>query len=317
MSNKKNRGLGRGLDALVGPDAAMALDPTVVPNLTGTPLLLPIERLAAGPYQPRTHMDETALEELAQSIREQGIMQPILVRQASAHADNENEGGADYEIIAGERRYRAAQLAGLDEVPVLVREVSDEAAAAMSLIENMQREDLNPLEVARGIRRLIDEFGMTHEQAAAAVGKNRSTASNLLRLLNLAAPVQDMLMGGSISEGHARALLALGGDEQASAARTVVARQLSVRATEDLVRRLRGEEQPQRRSAEKSSYAVQVEGELTGLLTMPVEVRLKTRRRSRDGQEESQQRGEVLIRFESQDELDVLLERMRLLARKE
>ncbi|MBR6975777.1 MAG: ParB/RepB/Spo0J family partition protein, partial [Ottowia sp.] len=216
MASKKGKGLGRGADAIL--DSAASLDPTEVPNLTGTPLLLPIERLTRGAYQPRTHMDERALQELAESIREQGIMQPILVRPISTDADD----GAEYEIIAGERRYCAARMAGLDEVPVLVRDVSDEAAAAMTLIENMQREDLNPLEEARGIRRLIDEFGMTHEQAAVAVGKNRSTASNLLRLLNLAAPVQDMLMAGSLSEGHARALLALDADEQARAARKVV-----------------------------------------------------------------------------------------------
>ena len=182
----------------------------------------------------------------------------------------------------------------------------------MSLIENMQREDLNPLEEARGIRRLIDEFGMTHEQAAVAVGKNRSTASNLLRLLNLAPPVQDMLMAGSLSEGHARALLALNTDEQASTARKVVGGQLSVRATEDLVRRLRGEEQPQRRNADKSAYALRVEAELAELFELPVELRLKApRRNAKDDGQEPQPRGEVMIRFGSQDELDILLEKLR------
>lgn len=304
MSSKKGKGLGRGADAIL--DSAASLDPTDVPNLTGTPLLLPIERLARGTYQPRTHMDEHALQELAESIREQGIMQPILVRPIST----DDDGDADYEIIAGERRYCAARIAGLDEVPVLVRDVTDEAAAAMSLIENMQREDLNPLEEARGIRRLIDEFGMTHEQAAVAVGKNRSTASNLLRLLNLAEPVQDMLMAGSLSEGHARALLALDAAEQPAAARKVIGGQLSVRATEDLVRRLRGEEQPKRRNAEKSSYELKVEAELTELFDLPVELRLKAPRRSAsDGEPEP--RGEVKIHFNSQGELEILLEKLR------
>lgn len=304
MSSKKGKGLGRGADAIL--DSAASLDPTDVPNLTGTPLLLPIERLARGTYQPRTHMDEHALQELAESIREQGIMQPILVRPIST----DDDGDADYEIIAGERRYCAARIAGLDEVPVLVRDVTDEAAAAMSLIENMQREDLNPLEEARGIRRLIDEFGMTHEQAAVAVGKNRSTASNLLRLLNLAEPVQDMLMAGSLSEGHARALLALDAAEQPAAARKVIGGQLSVRATEDLVRRLRGEELPKRRNAEKSSYELKVEAELTELFDLPVELRLKAPRRSAsDGEPEP--RGEVKIHFNSQGELEILLEKLR------
>lgn len=302
MPSKK--GLGRGADAIL--DATASLDPTGVPNLTGTPLLLPIERLARGAYQPRIHMEESALQELAESIREQGIMQPILVRPIDADGAKD----ADYEIIAGERRYCAARLAGLDEVPVLVREVSDETAAAMSLIENMQREDLNPLEEARGIRRLIDEFGMTHEQAATAVGKNRSTASNLLRLLNLAEPVQEMLMAGSLSEGHARALLALDEAEQPSAARKVVGGQLSVRATEDLVRRLRGEEQSTRRTAEKSAYALRVEAELAELFDLPVELRLKAARRTAKDAD-PQPRGEVRICFSSQDELDIFLEKLR------
>ena len=303
-SNKK--GLGRGADAIL--DSAASLDPTEVPNLTGTPLLLPIERLKRGLYQPRTHMDERALQELAESIREQGIMQPILVRPITVPDDDD---GAEYEIIAGERRYCAASMAGLDEVPVLVRDVSDETAAAMSLIENMQREDLNPLEEARGIRRLIDEFGMTHEQAAVAVGKNRSTASNLLRLLNLAEPVQDMLMAGELSEGHARALLPLDADAQPAAARKVIGGQLSVRATEDLVRRMRGEEQPQRRSVEKTSYALRLEAELAELFKLPVELRLKVPRRSTGDDGEPQPRGEVMIRFSSQDELEILVETLR------
>ncbi|MBR5951635.1 MAG: ParB/RepB/Spo0J family partition protein [Actinomycetaceae bacterium] len=313
MSIKK--GLGRGADAILG--GVVSLDPTEVPNLAGTPLLLPIDRLTRGSYQPRIHMDEGTLQELAESIREQGIMQPILVRPINARAGDDEYSNAEYEIIAGERRYCAARIAGLDEVPVLVRDVSDETAAAMSLIENMQREDLNPLEEARGIRRLIDEFGMTHEQAAEAVGKNRSTASNLLRLLNLAEPVQDMLMAGNLSEGHARALLALNTDEQISVARKVVGGQLSVRATEDMVRRLRGEEKPQRRNTEKTAYALKVESELKALFDLPVELRLKApRRNAKDNGQEQKPRGEMLIRFKSQGELEVFLEKLRtMLAR--
>ena len=200
MATKKTKGLGRGLDALLIPEPAAA-DPA------GVPMLLPLEEISPGQYQPRTRMDKNTLYELAESIRAQGIMQPILVRQLAqpravtlpaADGAGEETATAHYEIIAGERRYRAARLAGLTQVPVLVREVADEAAAAMALIENIQRENLNPLEEAQGIKRLVNEFGLTHEQAAQAVGKSRSAASNLLRLLNLAEPVQTMLMAGDI-----------------------------------------------------------------------------------------------------------------------
>lgn len=184
--------------------------------------------MRAGKYQPRTRMDEGALGELAESIRTQGIMQPILVRELG-------EEPGQYEIIAGERRFRAAQLAGLKEVPVLVREVADEHAAVMALIENIQREDLNPLEEAHGVRRLLDEFGLTHEQAAQAIGRSRSATSNLLRLLNLAAPVQTMLLAGDVDMGHARALLAVDAATQIQLANQIIARRLSVREAEKLV----------------------------------------------------------------------------------
>ena len=190
MATKKPKGLGRGLDALLGADAP-AIDnigKAVAAKPEGPPSTLPISKMRAGKYQPRTRMDEGALGELAESIRTQGIMQPILVRALGETAPG------NYEIIAGERRFRAAQLAGLKEVPVLVRDVADENAAVMALIENIQREDLNPLEEAHGVRRLLDEFGLTHEQAAQAIGRSRSATSNLLRLLNLAAPVQTMLL---------------------------------------------------------------------------------------------------------------------------
>lgn len=230
MVTKKPKGLGRGLEALLGADipAVGKLGDTegnVLP-----PSVLPISKLQAGKYQPRTRMDEGALAELADSIRTQGIMQPILVRPIDLAKGR-------YEIIAGERRFRAAQLAGLTEVPVLVKDVADEHAAAMALIENIQREDLNPLEEAHGVRRLLDEFGLTHEQAATAIGRSRSATSNLLRLLNLAGPVQTMLLAGDIDMGHARALLGVDAATQIQFANQIIAKRLSVRDTEKMVAR--------------------------------------------------------------------------------
>ncbi len=201
-------------------------DITEAVKIEGAPNTLPLTQMQAGKYQPRTRMDEGALQELAASIRAQGLMQPILVRPI----------GADrYEIIAGERRFRAANIAGLTEVPVLVKDVPDQAAAAMALIENIQREDLNPLEEAQGIQRLLDEFNFTHEQAAESVGRSRSAVSNLLRLLNLATAVQTMLLAGDLDMGHARALLAVDTATQVQLAHQVVNRRLSVRETEKLV----------------------------------------------------------------------------------
>ena len=212
MVTKKPKGLGLGLEALLGPRVKEAGEAGGnAPD--GAPHTLKLTQLQAGKYQPRTRMDEGSLYELAESIKAQGIMQPILVRPV---------GPDRYEIIAGERRARAARLAGLDEVPVLVKEVPDEAAAAMALIENIQREDLNPLEEAQGLKRLTVEFGLTHEQAAQAVGRSRSAASNLLRLLNLTEPVQHMLMAGDIDMGHARALLPLEGAQQILSANEIV-----------------------------------------------------------------------------------------------
>lgn len=314
MATKKTKGLGRGLDALLIPEPAAA-DPA------GVPMLLPLEEISPGQYQPRTRMDEGALYELAESIRAQGIMQPILVRQLAqpravtlpaADGAGEETATAHYEIIAGERRYRAARLAGLTQVPVLVREVADEAAAAMALIENIQRENLNPLEEAQGIKRLVNEFGLTHEQAAQAVGKSRSAASNLLRLLNLAEPVQTMLMAGDIDMGHARALLALPGAAQITAANQIVARKMNVREAERLVRQL---SQPQPASAaqeaaqaapEKSGDVRRVEEELSDLLLAQVQVRVKKNRRQ--GAPIS---GELAVQFASLDELNGLIERLR------
>ncbi|QLG89330.1 ParB/RepB/Spo0J family partition protein [Chitinibacter bivalviorum] len=221
MVSKKFKGLGRGLDALMGDPAASDALKT-----------LPVDVLQPGKYQPRTLMNEEALEELANSIRAQGLMQPILVREI---------GLEQYEIIAGERRWRAAQLAGLTEIPALVREIADEAALAMALIENIQRENLNPLEEAIGIQRLVDEFGLTQEAAAHALGKSRSAIANLLRLLNLEAAVRDMLMAGQLDMGHARALLPLNEVQQLEAARHVVLKGLSVREVEALVKKMQAE----------------------------------------------------------------------------
>ncbi|WP_308645824.1 ParB/RepB/Spo0J family partition protein [Ottowia beijingensis] len=287
----------------------------------GTPMMLALHELAPGQYQPRTRMDEGALYELAESIKSQGIMQPILVRRLGSNRPPTPTGQAltapdleaHYEIIAGERRFRAARLAGLTEVPVLVRDVPDEAAAAMALIENIQREDLNPLEEAQGIRRLTVDFGLTHEQAAQAVGKSRSAASNLLRLLQLTEPVQTMLMAGDIDMGHARALLALQGAAQITAANQVSAKKMSVREAESLVRKLNAEfnlTSPRKPAAgaDKSGDVRRVEEELSDLLLAQVEVRVK-KKTKRGGRLE--QAGELAIAFGSLDELNGLIERLR------
>jgi ParB family chromosome partitioning protein len=305
MVTKKPKGLGRGLEALLGPKVA---DNAAAPSTAaadGTPSTLALDQLVPGVYQPRTRMDEGALYELAESIKAQGIMQPILVRRLS---DGEHAG--KYEIIAGERRFRASRLAGLDSVPVLVRDVPNESAAAMALIENIQREDLNPLEEAQGLQRLIKEFGLTHEQAAQAVGRSRSAASNLLRLLNLADPVQTMLMAGDIDMGHARALLALERVSQVTAANQIAARKLSVRETESLVKKLSAEFNlvPQKPKKEKSRDIRRVEEELADLLTAEVEVRVK-KRVKRHGRVEEM--GELAISFGSLDELNGLIDKLR------
>ncbi len=302
MVTKKPKGLGRGLEALLGPKVSESAG-TDNAN-TGLPASLPLTDLVPGSYQPRTRMDEGALYELAESIKAQGILQPILVRQLK---DGANQG--QYEIIAGERRFRAARLAGLDRVPVLVRDVPNEAVAAMALIENIQREDLNPLEEAQGLQRLVKEFGLTHEQAAQAVGRSRSAASNLLRLLNLAEPVQTMLMAGDLDMGHARALLALDRASQITAANQITARKMSVREAESLVKKLSAEftltsTKPKK---EKSRDMRRVEEELSDLLTAEVEVRVKKRVKRAGRLEEV---GEVSIQFGSLDELNGLIEKL-------
>ena len=295
----KNRpkGLGMGLEALLGPTASDAA-PNAAPP--GEPTVLKLAALQPGRYQPRTRMDEGSLYELAESIKAQGVMQPILVRPI---------GGDRYEIIAGERRARAAKIAGLDEVPVLVKDVPDESAAAMALIENIQREDLNPLEEAHGLKRLTDEFGLTHEMAAQAVGRSRSAASNLLRLLNLTDPVQQMLMAGDIDMGHARALLPLDGAQQILNANEIIAKKLSVREAEKLVARAgasSGRQAPLLRARnEKPRELQRIEQELSDTLTAAVEIRVK--KRTKRGEQ-----GEVAIAFGSLDELNGLLAKLGL-----
>lgn len=297
MVTKKPKGLGLGLEALLGPTVGAA---AAAP--AGPPAVLALSALQPGKYQPRTRMDEGSLYELAESIRSQGVMQPILVRPVA-------EPGR-YEIIAGERRFRAAGLAGLTEVPVLVKAVPDEAAAVMALIENIQREDLNPLEEAQGLKRLTTEFGLTHEQAAQAVGRSRSAASNLLRLLQLAEPVQTMLMAGDLDMGHARALLSLDKASQITAGNQIAARKMSVREAESLVKKLGAEFalSPQKLKKEKSRDIRRVEEELADLLTAEVEVRVK-KRVKRHGRIEEM--GEIAIQFGSLDALNGLIDRLR------
>jgi ParB family chromosome partitioning protein len=289
MVTKKPKGLGMGLEALLGPKVsdAPAADPAA-------PSSLALNRLRPGRYQPRTRMDEGSLYELAESIKSQGVMQPILVRPV-------DDG---YEIIAGERRFRAAKLAGLDEVPVLVKVVADEAAAVMALIENIQREDLNPLEEAQGLQRLVNEFQLTHEQAAQAVGRSRSAASNLLRLLQLSEPVQHMLMAGDLDMGHARALLSLAPAQQVMTAHEISAKKLSVREAERLVARAASTRTAKPATkATKPRDLLRLEERLADALTASVEIRLQ--RRSARGQA-----GEIAIRFGSLDELNGLLDKL-------
>jgi ParB family chromosome partitioning protein len=277
----KPKGLGRGLDALLGGSEEQPAREAL--------LSLPVARIRPGRYQPRTKMDQQALAELAASIRSQGLMQPLLVRPVDRDR---------YELVAGERRWRAAQMAGLEEVPALVREVPDEAALAMSLIENIQRENLNPMEEAAGLQRLVDEFKMTHEQAADAVGRSRTATTNLLRLLKLAKPVQEMLMEGALEMGHARALLALDAARQIELGKRVAARGLSVRDIEALVQQtLRG---PTARRKKSDRDLARLEEEVSERLGTTVEIR--------PGKKGS---GKLTIHYSSLDQLDELLKKLR------
>ncbi len=284
MTPPKQKGLGRGLDALLAGNTGEA-------GNAGELRTLEVGVLQPGKYQPRTRMDPGSLEELAESIRSQGIMQPILVREV---------GRGRFEIIAGERRWRAAQIAGLTEVPALVREIADEAALAMSLIENIQRENLNPLEEAAGVQRLIDEFGMTHQQAATAIGRSRSATTNLLRLLQLAEPVQEQLITGDLDMGHARALLTLPRADQIALANRVVAQGLTVRDTEKLVAQGGVAEQGGKRAAPVSRDLARLEEELSDLLGAAVGIHANARGA-----------GKLAIRFNDLDQLDGLIARLR------
>jgi ParB family chromosome partitioning protein len=278
----KVKGLGRGLDALLGGDDDAEADDHLS--------TLPLDRLRPGRYQPRTQMDPEAIAELAESIKAQGIIQPILARPL---------GDGEYEIIAGERRWRAAKLAGLDVVPVLIREVRDELALAMALIENIQREDLSPIEEANGIQRLVDEFEMTHEAAAEAVGRSRSAVSNLLRLLALPKPVQDLMLQGKLDMGHGRALLPLSGAKQIEYGNLIAAKNLSVRQAEELVRRaLAGDRSRPPKTRDQDLIAL--EEELADRLGTRVSIVPKTKGA-----------GRVVIEYGSLDQLDGLLTRLR------
>ena len=280
----KLKGLGRGLDALLsGSDEARAGD---------TLRSLPLDKIRSGRYQPRTRMDDASLSELADSIRAQGVMQPILVRPID---------GGGYEIVAGERRWLAARRAGLAEIPALVRVVPDQAALALALIENIQREDLNPLEEAQGIKRLIDEFGLTHEAAAQAVGRSRSAVTNLLRLTQLAPPVQALLLAGKLDMGHARALLALALAQQAGAAARVVDEGMSVRDAERLVHAtLHPASRKTKRRARGDADLARLETELAEALGAPVRIE-PTRKGA----------GRIVIRYSGLDQLDGILAKLR------
>lgn len=277
----KQKGLGRGLDALLSGNGNADFAEESLQRLE-------IEKLQPGKYQPRTNMDQVALAELAESIKAQGVMQPILVRPVNAD---------QYEIIAGERRWRAAQLAGLTEVPALIREVSDESALAMSLIENIQRENLNPLEEAMGIQRLINEFGMTHQTAGEALGNSRSTISNLLRLLNLSAPVQELMMQGKIDMGHGRALLSLAPGQQIKIANVIVQKQLSVRETEKIVNQI---EHPALKQVKKPDRdLLRLQEDVSERLGAQVAIKPK-----KNGQ------GNIVIHYTSLDQLDDILSKL-------
>jgi ParB family chromosome partitioning protein len=286
MTTIKKKGLGRGLEALLGANDKSTAN-------AGGVAMLQINQLQAGKYQPRKNMVDASLQELSESIKEQGIMQPLLVRSVAS---------GKYEIIAGERRFRAATMAGLKEVPVLIKQANDQATAAMALIENMQREDLNALEEANGLARLIEEFGYTHDKAAQAVGKSRSAVSNLLRLIQLAKPVQLMLAKGELDMGHARALLPLDAAAQVSLAQKIVIQKLSVREAEQMATKL-VLNKTQVGSTKKAKIKVdpdlrQLQEKLSDQLNLAVEIKQKRRG------------GEISIKFSQFDELDGFLKRL-------
>jgi ParB family chromosome partitioning protein len=287
MTTRKKPALGRNLSSMLSPSTLR----NVNQNATSDELRhLPLDVIRPGRFQPRSVFDADKLEELASSIRAQGVVQPVLVRET---------GPGEYELIAGERRWRAAQLAAIETIPAVVRDVADEVTVAMALIENIQREDLNPLEEAGALRRLIDEFQMTHQQAADAVGRSRAAVSNLLRLLQLMQEVKDMVDGRLIEMGHARALLSLDASLQLQAAREVISRKLSVRDTEALVRRL---QRPANKPAAKPDPDIQrLQGQLEETLCAKVRI-----------QHQASGKGKLVINYNNSDELEGILEHFRL-----
>ena len=299
MAKPKKGGLGRGLDVLIGGSQQMNAQhaaeqsPTDEINPAGQLTVLSRKQIQAGKYQPRSHMDETALNELAESIKQQGLMQPIIVRSVQGEANR-------YEIIAGERRYRAAGIAGLDEIPVLIKEMDDQQALALALIENIQREDLNPLEEAQGLQRLIREFDFTHETCAQAIGRSRSAVSNLLRLLNLAQPVQTMLLAGDIEMGHARALLSLDAAQQILLAQEIANRRLSVRDTEKRVNQiLKGESERPSKTKVVSGDIAHLQETLSDTLGAAVEIKMGAKNK-----------GKMVIQFGNLDVLDGIISKI-------
>lgn len=294
MSMKKP-GLGRGLDALLGGAASASPAPTAAEQKDAL-RSLPVDVLQRGRYQPRQDFEPTALQELADSIKAQGVVQPIVVRPLAAQP-------GQYEIIAGERRWRATQLAGLHEIPVVVRDVPDQAAMAMALIENIQRENLNPIEEATALQRLIDEFALTHSQAAEAVGRSRAAVTNLLRLLSLSEDAKRLLEKGELEMGHARALLALDLSQQSQAARQVVSRGLSVRETEQLVRKMLKPVEPGFTSASKNTLdpdTRQLQEQLSEKLGARVQF-----------QHSAKGKGKLVINYNNLEELDGILEHIK------
>ncbi len=291
----KKRGLGKGLEALLGSNGgSYTAAPATVEEAAADGLLknLPVDILQRGVYQPRIDMHPDTLEELANSIRAQGVVQPIVVRPVA---------GGRYEIIAGERRWRASQLAGLHEIPAVIRDVPDQAAMAMALIENIQREGLNPMEEATALHRLIEEFGLTHQQTADAVGRSRAAVSNLLRLLTLAEPVKRMLENGDLEMGHARALLALEGEQQVKVAQHVAAKGLSVRETERLVKHTLEQPQGKAKAEKKEDPDIRrLELDLGDKLGAKVAI-----------QHGSQGKGKLVIAYNSLDELDGILDHIK------
>jgi len=283
----KKRGLGRGLDALLGSENKKKDLPTKGPILDE----IPVEWIVPGKFQPRKVMDDDALQELAASIRAQGVMQPIVLRTISGVGEN-----LRYEIIAGERRWRATQLAGLEKIPAVIKDVNDEAAVAMSLIENIQREDLNPMEEALALQRLIEEFDLTHQEIADAVGKSRTAVTNYLRLNNLNPEVSQMLAHGDLEMGHARALLSLSFESQAKAAKEIASQQLNVRQAEAMVRKILASSNNPKKSKSVDSDTRQLENSLSDRLGQTVTIQHSTKGK-----------GKLIIKYNSLDELDGIL----------